>query len=225
MRLHRKIILTAAALTAMSQVAAAADLPARSGPYTAPMYSPAPVTTWSGFYVGANVGYGWENATSTTLGVTSNKLNGVIGGGQLGYNWQTGNLLLGIEGDFQGSGQSNTQTIGALTIKQEAPWFGTLRGRIGYANGPWLIYGTGGAAWQDYKITLSVPSGASASSDTSKSGWTGGGGVEWMFMPQWSAKLEYLYMDTGNTNTTLFGIPITGRLQDNIVRVGANYHF
>lgn len=206
----------------------AADMPVRAAPAPSVM-APAPAPTWSGFYVGGNVGYGWANASITNIaGVAvsgSNDLGGVIGGGQLGYNWQNGNLLLGIEGDFQGSGQNRSDTALGITLKQEIPWFATLRGRVGYANGAWLIYGTGGAAWTDYKMTLSL-GGLSASSENNRTAWTGGGGVEWMFMPRWSAKLEYLYIDTGNVSATFFNVlPITGRVTDNIVRVGANYHF
>jgi outer membrane immunogenic protein len=205
--------------------ATAADLPRRGAPPPSPVYLPAPVYNWTGFYIGGNIGYGWARGSAAAFGASgSNDLDGIIGGGQLGYNWQTGNLLLGVEGDFQGSGQSRSDTVLGVTVDQDIPWFATVRGRIGYVNGPWAIYATGGAAWVDYKVTASL-GGLSASSDTSKAAWTVGGGVEWMFVPQWSAKVEYLYIDTGNVSTTLIGVPVTGRVQDNIVRVGANYHF
>jgi outer membrane immunogenic protein len=200
--------------------ALAADLPVKSAPL-----APTPTSSWTGVYVGANVGYAWGTGSS---GGISDDMNGVIGGGQLGYNWQSGPLVLGVEGDIQASGQKNsdTATLAGIrfTLDREVPWFATLRGRIGYASGPWLIYGTGGAAWGNYKITISAL-GTSASDDTTKTAWTGGGGVEWMFAPKWSAKLEYLYIDTGNTDVTLFGTTFSGRLQDNVVRAGVNYHF
>jgi len=152
-------------------------------------------------------------------------MNGFVGGGQIGYNWQGASpLVLGIEADFQGTGQSRTDTVGAFSLEQKLPWFGTVRGRIGYAFDRVMLYATGGLAYGDYKLTVSGP-GGSASDDATKTGWTVGGGVEWMFAPQWSTKLEYLYIDTGDRDVTLFGVPFTGRAKDNIVRVGLNYHF
>jgi outer membrane immunogenic protein len=155
-------------------------------------------------------------------------MNGFIGGGQAGYNWQTGSFVLGVEGDFQVSTQkrsdTDTSTGIAITLDQKIPWFATARGRVGYAFNNVLVYGTGGAAWLNYKVTASLL-GLTVSDSTSKTAWTAGGGVEWMFMPRWSAKFEYLYIDTGNTTFTLFGLPISGRAKENIARVGLNYHF
>lgn len=200
----------------------AADLGVKTA--AAPVYMP-PAWTWTGFYVGPNLGYAWGN---TSAGGISSNLTGVIGGGQLGYNWQTGPLVLGVEGDFQGSSQSRDDTgvIGGTTfsVEQRMPWFATLRGRIGYAQDAWMIYFTGGAAWLDYHISASAL-GTSVSSDTTKTAWTVGAGVEWMFIPRWSAKLEYLYMDGGDTSVTLLGTTFSGRARDNIIRAGVNYHF
>lgn len=198
----------------------AADMPVKAAPI-----APAPVMTWTGFYIGANVGYGWADVGAAGF---SNQLNGVIGGGQIGYNWQAGQFVIGIEGDFQGADESRSDsgTIGGIgfTVNQDIPWFGTLRGRIGYAFDNWLVYFTGGGAWQRYNLSVTAL-GTTVSDHTSRGGWTVGGGVEWMFAPQWSGKVEYLYTDTGNTSVTLFGNTFTGRAQNNIVRVGINYHF
>lgn len=205
-----------------------ADLPYKAPPYKAPQYTPevpAPGLTWNGFYVGANVGYGWANVGVSGV---SNDLNGIIGGGQIGYNWQMGQFVLGAEADFQASGESRSDTASVLgisfTVDQKIQWFGTARGRIGYAFGPWMVYGTAGAAWQNYKLSVSAL-GSEASDNTTKIGWTAGGGLEWMFLPKWSAKVEYLYMDTGNTDVTLFGASFTGRAKNSIGRIGVNYHF
>jgi outer membrane immunogenic protein len=202
--------------TALSLVAAssafAADLPVKA-PY-APVYAP----TWTGFYAGVNVGGAWADGNG------SGDLSGVIGGGQLGYNWQAGQFVFGIEGDFQGSSQKNSETIGTVTADEKLPWFATVRGRLGYAPGPVMFYVTGGAAWVNYEVNLSS-GGTSISDNTTKSAWTVGGGVEWMFLPRWSTKLEYLYVDTGDTDVTLFGITASGRAKESIVRVGLNYHF
>jgi outer membrane immunogenic protein len=87
-----------------------------------------------------------------------------------------------------------------------------------------MAYGTAGVGWVNYKLSVSS-GGASVSDNTTKAAFVVGGGLEWMAMGNWSAKLEYLYMDTGDTSVTLFGVPFTSRAKDNIVRVGLNYHF
>lgn len=215
-----------AATTLGVGAAAAADMPARTAP--SPMYSPAPVFSWTGFYVGANAGYGWAQTSITGISGASN-LNGFLGGIQIGYNWQGNSpLVFGIEADYQLSGQSHTDsgTIGgiAYSVKQELPWIGTVRGRVGYAFDRAMIYATGGVAYMNYKLSVTAL-GTTVSDDTSKAGWTAGGGIEWMFAPRWSAKAEYLYIDTGDTSATLFGNTFTGRAKDSIGRVGLNYHF
>jgi outer membrane immunogenic protein len=205
--------------TALSLVAAssafAADLPVKAP------YAPAPVATWTGFYAGVNLGGGWAN---TNDGLGSGDLSGFVGGGQVGYNWQLGQFVLGVEGDFQGTTQKKTDTVGAISVEQKLPWFATVRGRLGYAPGPVMFYVTGGAAWANYELSASA-GGLSISDNSTQSAWTVGGGVEWMFLPHWSTKVEYLYVDTGNKNVTLFGVTGNARAQDNIVRVGLNYHF
>jgi len=201
----------------------AADFPQTPPP---PAYwSPAPVNQWTGFYVGANLGYGWVDVGASGF---SNTLEGVIGGGQIGVNWQIDSLVLGIEGDFQGTDENRSDTFSIsgidYTVDQDIPWFATLRGRIGYAVGPWLFYFTGGGAWQNYKLSVSAL-GTSVSDNTTKPAWTIGGGLEWMFAPQWSTQFEYLYMDTSDTSVTLFGTTFTGQAKNNIIRMGVNYHF
>src|SRR5450759_2373628 len=116
----RKIIVALLAATTLGVGAAAAADISRRAP--APMYSPAPVFSWTGFYVGANAGYGWA---STDSGLSD--MNGFVGGGQIGYNWQGASpLVLGIEADFQGTGQRSTNTVGAFSLEQKLPWFGTV---------------------------------------------------------------------------------------------------
>jgi outer membrane immunogenic protein len=217
----RHLLLAASVLTAIgASTAFAADMPTKA--YT-PM-SPTPVTTWTGFYVGLNAGYGWAN-TNITGAAGSSNLNGFVGGGQIGYNWQINSLVLGLEGDIQGTGQRQSASALGITVEQKLPWFATARGRLGYAFGPsWMLYATGGAAWVNYKLTASG-FGVTVSDDATKAAWTIGGGVEWMFLPKWSVKAEYLYIDTGTTTVTLFGVPISGRAKDNIARLGVNYHF
>ncbi len=221
LKLNLLVLVTGALV---STQAYAADLP-----YKAPSYAPpeigAPELTWNGFYIGANVGYGWA---SVGVSGVSNDLNGIIGGGQVGYNWQINNFVLGAEGDFQASGESRSDSASLLgitfTVDQKIPWFATARGRIGYAFGPWMVYATGGVAWQNYKLSVSAL-GTEVSDSATKLGWTAGGGLEWMFLPRWSAKVEYLYMDTGDTSVTLFGATFNGRAKNSIARIGVNYHF
>jgi outer membrane immunogenic protein len=224
---YRNLLLAASVLGAIGgSTAFAADMPTKA--YTSPL-NPAPVTTWTGFYVGVNAGYGWANVGNPTGGAgSSNNLTGFVGGGQLGYNWQVGALVFGLEADIQGSAQKRSDTATILgipfTVDQKIPWFATARGRLGYAFGPWMLYATGGAAWLNYKLSVSAL-GTTVSDNATKAAWTLGGGVEWMMIQNWSAKLEYLYIDTGSTSVTLFGVPFNARAKDNLVRVGLNYHF
>jgi outer membrane immunogenic protein len=217
-------------------------------PVKAPPAPPAPPPcVWCGWYIGGNVGGSWGDARSTfdapafpAFFTDSTRPDGVIGGGQLGYNWQFGNWVLGIETDIQGSSQRGSNTLAAvatplgavsLTETDKETWFGTTRGRVGFApsGSNWLIYGTGGVAYGDVNsaFTLTTPLGIAGVSDsTTRAGWTAGGGFEYMFLPHWSVKAEYLFMDLGSTN---FGLPfdITQhvRFEDNIARVGINYQF
>jgi outer membrane immunogenic protein len=207
-------------------VAQAADLPRQM--YTKAPPAIAPVFDWTGFYIGANVGYGSAHADLTVGGITgSENLTGVIGGGQIGYNWQTGPWVFGLEADFQGSDQHANFAGGGVTESDSVPWFGTFRGRIGYAVAPmWMLYVTGGGAVMDFKSNVTVAGVGSATFETSHAGWTIGAGVEGAITRNWSWKAEYLHIDTGNFNTTLLGVvPATFRMTDDIGRFGINYRF
>src|SRR5262245_51145952 len=150
--LHSTVALSA--LLATSMTANAADAYARpsspppysSPPYVPPVYAPPPFS-WTGFYVGGNIGGAWANrdVTDTFLGVNFNNgnSNGVfIGGAQLGYNWQVGYAVLGIEADFDGAANNNnTLTVGARQVTLNNRWITTLAARFGLTNGPWLFYG------------------------------------------------------------------------------------
>jgi outer membrane immunogenic protein len=228
-------------------VASAADMALKAPPPPAPVYY-----NWSGFYLGVNLGGSWGHQSAEVfsgggpVAVGTTSPDGVIGGGQLGYNWQFpssgvfgGNgWVLGLEADFQGSGQRAERdfavagTSGSLTDKLE--WFGTVRGRSGVAFDRWLPYVTGGWAYGnrgfDGTITTPTTSGSFSNSNT-LSGWTVGGGIEWAFWSHWTAKLEYLYIDFGNSGSgvnlaTTPAVSITtSHFTDNIVRAGVNYKF
>jgi outer membrane immunogenic protein len=235
----------------MIGAASAADLPARMVTKAPP--PPPPMHNWTGFYVGVNVGGSWgrQDVSLVTAGgalTNGNDVNGVIGGGQVGYNWQGygSPWVFGVEANFQGSGQRGTGTffipgvVGALVVpatsvayEDRLDWFGTVRGRIGYAmgDGRFLPYITGGFAYggADLNGTASVV-GTPVTFDVSKTytGWTVGAGFEWAFWDRWSAKAEYLYIDFGNGPTIALTPAFTlttNHLIDNIGRVGVNYRF
>lgn len=232
-----------------TSTAFAADLPMKAAPRVV-----APVFSWTGFYVGANLGYGWArvNATNTITGnallgsgtsTGSGDLNGINGGGQIGFNYQTGIWVWGIEADYQGADQKQTTSVScgagcSVTEEDRLRSFGTVRGRLGVT--AWdrgLIYVTGGYAWMQAKSNVSATAGGVTASlidlSANKGGWTVGGGAEWMFLPNWSTKIEYLYMRADNVTGTaaipagLGGGTLTSsaRIENNVVRVGVNYHF
>jgi outer membrane immunogenic protein len=238
-----RTLLAAAWVIGLASAASAADLPV----YTK---APPPVWNWTGFYAGGNLGYSWGSADTTvsfvdgtgTVLASSNQsigMNGVIGGGQMGYNWQTGRWVLGLEADIQATGQQGTATFqcGApcvtpqsetVTVKMD--WFGTARGRLGYTVTPTvLLYGTGGLGYGDVETSGSGTSSFSGS--TWHLGWTAGAGIETRIAGNWTAKLEYLYFsDARVCNPCQPTPPISasvssGVTADNIVRVGVNYIF
>ncbi|GGI33565.1 outer membrane protein [Bradyrhizobium guangdongense] len=218
----KKILLASAALIALTGAASAADLAAR--PYTKAPVAMASVYNWTGFYLGLVGGGAWEDSGSP-------RMQGGFVGGTAGYNWQTGNVVFGVEADGAWADVSATATgatvvpgfgVVTATATSKTDAMGTVRGRIGYAVNNVLFYGTGGYAWIDNKITLSAL-GVSASDSKFHSGWTVGAGVEAFIAPQWSIKGEYLYRSLGGE--TYFGALPTGTLNLHTVQVGVNYHF
>ncbi len=211
---------------------AAADLGAPM-----PVKAPALVAAynWSGFYVGGNVGYGWTHSviddTFTVPGLGSlgttemtEDLRGVVGGFHAGYNWQTGALVLGLEGDFDFSGQQFSGPFGcvvggvsvggcAVNATDRVRWLSTLRGRAGVAFDRWFVYATGGVAWQnlasDGSVTLAGVPGTTAifSTNVTKTGFVIGGGVETALWANWTGGVEYLYVDTGTMNVAVATLP------------------
>jgi outer membrane immunogenic protein len=257
----KKIVLATVLAGLTSTAALAADLGARAPYAKAPAMMQA-VSNWSGFYIGGNVGYGWGNDRTdfaffpseatfgTRNGSLDTKANGVIGGAQIGYNWQVGSIVTGIEADIQGSGIRGSATGPLLSPTTGLPfvgqsrssdeklsWFGTVRGRLGTSITPmFLLYATGGLAYGEVKNSANTFFAAvdqfPASVRTTKVGWTAGAGGEWMFAPGWSTKLEYLFVDLGGTAARAFipfvttaGVQYNWKNQDHIVRAGVNYHF
>ena len=167
--------------------------------------------SWAGPYLGGSLGYAWGS-------VANNPANpsGFVGGVQAGYNWQPGQgpFVFGVEGDIQATGAEET----FAPWKFSNPWFGTLRGRVGYALNTVMFYGTGGLAFGELRATTF---GLSESHTTA--GWTAGVGAEMGFAPNWSAKVEYLYVDLANTNFVITGASNGYRF--GLIRAGVNYHF
>ena len=219
----KKILLTTTALIALGIApAVAADLAAR--PYTKAPAAAIAINNWTGFYLGAMGGYAQEN--SSGIGT----LSGGFAGGTAGYNWQTGNLVLGIEADAAWADVGATIGLfgGLASVSDKIRDMGTVRGRVGYAFDSVLIYGTGGWAWSDNRLTATAL-GASISDSKFHSGWTVGAGVEVMFAPKWSVKAEYLYRSFESQNYFAGVVRpaglASGTLNLNSVQVGVNYHF
>ena len=238
----KKLFLATTAFVVLAATSAgAADMSVR------PMYTPppAPVYSWTGMYWGGNIGYSWGHSKydASFLGVgtisNSEKVDGVIGGVQTGYNYQFGAWVWGLETDIQASGQTGGSTLSVfplttVTTDRKLEWFGTTRGRLGFLATPnVLVYGTGGVAYGQVKNSATITVAGLGSATTTfkdvKAGWTAGGGIEGALGGGWSVKLEYLYMDLGKTEDTDIapGVGITAqetwRFTDNIVRVGLNY--
>ena len=213
----KKVLLASACLFALAAPASAADLAAR--PYTKAPVAVASVYNWTGFYLGIVGGGAWEDANSP-------RMQGGFVGGTAGYNWQTGNVVFGIEADGAWADVNASATALGITVSSKTEALGTVRGRIGWAVNNVLLYGTGGYAWIDNKISATT-AGVTISDSKWHSGWTVGAGVEAFIAPQWSVKGEYLYRSLGGeTYFSGLGAPFnTGTLNFHTVQVGVNYHF
>jgi outer membrane immunogenic protein len=195
----------------------AADLP-RAMPVKAP--PPLPLFTWNGFYIGVSAGGKWADidhtvtSGATTFTFNDSRASSWLAGGQIGYNWQTGQFVFGLETDLQASAADDT----FAPYKFSNPWFGTLRGRAGFAINNILLYGTLGIAYGELKGEF-----FNLEEDKTLFGWTAGAGMEVGFAPNWSAKVEYLYMDLGSRSFSITGND--NGLQASYLRLGVNYHF
>jgi len=166
--------------------------------------------SWAGPYLGANLGYAWGSVSNNPT-----KPSGVAGGVQAGYNWQNGTpWVFGIEGDIQATGAEET----FAPWKFSNPWFGTVRGRVGYAFDNVLFFGTGGLAFGELRANT-----FGLSESHTNAGWTVGAGAEMGFAQHWSAKIEYLYVDLANSNFVITGASNGYRF--GLIRAGVNYRF
>jgi outer membrane immunogenic protein len=213
-----------AAVAAVAGPACAADLP-RQMVTKAPVY-PAPYDSWTGFYVGLNGGGGWGSSSWSTSVLNDFNVSGGMVGGTIGYNWQHGSWVLGLEGDLDWANisSSGTSILCPAGCASENTWLGTARGRLGYAFDRWMPYVTAGAAFGDVKA---IHPGFVGATNT-QLGWTIGGGVEYAVARNWTAKVEYLHYDLGNFNC---GVACSGFATDTVsfsadaVRGGINYRF
>ena len=222
------------AVAALTSGARAADLGVPRGPIASAIV--APVFNWSGFYLGAQIGYGWGRATqpwAATLTPTTFPLfqadarqTGVLGGLHGGFNYQFNQFVVGLEADIEASGiNGNDGGSGGNINGVRHRWNASLRGRAGFAFDRALIYATGGIAYLNADATNLT--GAGETIRTSFTGWTLGAGVEYAFTPNVTARLEYRYTDYGKS-TAIF--PLSGyseRINPQIhtVRVGVSYLF
>jgi outer membrane immunogenic protein len=240
-----KILLIAAVSAAGSAVACAADLPVRVYTKAAPA---AAVFDWTGGYVGVNVGVAVGGEGRSGLDILANggafetfnlASAGVVAGGQAGYNYQFGDWVVGAEADIQGIGNETHRncillcTAGSsASLSQDMPWFGTVRGRVGYATGPILNYVTGGFAYGGVRTSDNeiIPGGAgSVAFNRTKTGFALGSGIEAAIGDRWTAKIEYLYLDLGS-NADTFTIAggthvLKTEARESVFRAGANYRF
>jgi outer membrane immunogenic protein len=257
-RLRISIVMTAASVIAAP--ALGADLAVK-----APPPAVAPYYDWTGFYLGANAGYSVGRDPTTVTAISGVAVAdhetfklapaGWLAGFQLGYNRQFEHVVLGVEADWQWTGQRDTACVlnctfnFSLTEQQRLEWFGTARVRAGYALDHWLWYATGGIAWGRVResqalqenVTFVIPPVSTAGMTTAATtnvGWVLGAGVETAIGGNWTAKLEYLHVDLGRTTNTftvilpgLLGPPFpftpttSSEIRDNIIRAGLNYRF
>jgi outer membrane immunogenic protein len=237
--LKKSSIAVAAIVALIGSPAFAADMALKAPP-------PAPAASWAGWYVGVNAG--WVGSTDNTItntgtdtfgnglggaltaGVIPAAINlgysGFLGGGQVGYNWQSGNVVYGLEADLDAASAGSNVSLpdarfvpvlgglqSPLTINaaRQFDWIGTLRGRLGVTPiAPLLLYATGGLAYGEHDVGIGIndPTGMPPAllfnqTSTWSAGWTLGVGGEWMFAPRWSLEAEYLFVDLGSISSTI----------------------
>jgi outer membrane immunogenic protein len=240
--MRRQILLASVGAIAITGSAFAADL--RPPPYYPP---PPPIFTWSGLYMGGQVGYTWGSdpidEVDTVFGddaFFNTNPSGVIGGAHLGYNLQIGQWVAGLEATVDGTSKSGTAfdvqpnnlIVPGVTMSTRAEVEGSIRARVGYAINRILIYGTGGAAFAG--ITdgyINISPALSETDSKTRSGWTVGGGVEYAITDNWSVRAEYRYSDFGRSpdfpfpTLTLGNVSFTHHLTQNQVQAGFSYRF
>jgi outer membrane immunogenic protein len=235
MRYIERVVFAATAAFGIVSTASAADMPRPIS--KAPALIPAPVPSWTGCYVGGNLGAGWGRAQvtdeSTGAGVSGTN-SGFVGGGQIGCDYQfSGGFVIGVRDMFDGANLSSgtsftTGSLAGSTANSNTQWFNTLTARIGYVVMPsTLVYLQGGGAWTRTTQSITSPAGVQIGQfANNKGGYDVGFGVEYMFSPHWTTFLEYNYMDFGRSSgTTTTGIPVSAKHDKQTFVVGVNYRF
>jgi outer membrane immunogenic protein len=233
----RKLVIAASALLGLISVGNAADMPVK-----APRIAVAPAAfSWGGLYIGGHVGYGWGDkewsdiyisGVLTRPGVVGTyDVKGPLGGGQIGYNWQSNWMVFGVELDASAANIKGDGNCTTFLCDSHINAVGTITGRLGASLGNnILIYAKGGAAWAREEHTMIVTvQGPDFSSTKTRWGWTIGGGLEYAFTSNWSGKIEYRFMDFGTEEHTFIvsGAPVQANIDQRIstVIVGLNYRF
>ena len=228
------------ALIALAGFAALIGTPALAADMAlkAPPPAPQPLCAWCGWYVGLNAGYGWSVHNDKFALPPPGTFRGLdprggFGGGQIGYNWQSANFVFGLEADIEGA-DINAQATDAAGnfFKSRLDYFGTVRGRIGYAFGPSLLYATGGFAYGRVENVANSAGGPTFFSKTrTAAGYVAGGGYEYRLNPAWSLKAEYQFINLGRTDPVNPGLgsacafgPKCESDAFHTVRLGVNYH-
>ncbi|WP_298966885.1 outer membrane beta-barrel protein [uncultured Methylobacterium sp.] len=231
---------------ALAHPAPAADLPARAAP---PVFTQVPVFSWTGFYAGVNLGTGTgsdgRRFTDPTYGTVApgDASGGIVGGGQVGYAYQFtpgSGFVAGLEADIQGTGFGRRRaglvdTLPYYDVSPSLDWFGTARGRLGYAFDRFLVYGTAGFAYGGGSLPSFASTYAGTLPDTLRTGWTAGGGLEYAVTDRLSARIEGLYVNldrrggtggvTYDTATTAFYGVSRSQYEFGLIRAGLNYRF
>lgn len=229
-----------AAALVFVEAAFAADMPVKAPPKVVP----AQLFSWTGFYVGGHFGYGWafpeliQDVTFTPV-LDPPRPRGILGGGQVGYNWQAGPWVYGIEGDFTWSDVAGSSVcilpFGTISCRGVPDEYSTIAGRLGYAADRLLLYVKGGAAWMDegfkqLSITLPTCVGTPCIGSNSTWGWMTGAGIEYELTPHWTIRAEYNFLDFGTwervtvTNGATANIFSITRTFD-LIKFGVNYRF
>lgn len=237
----KKFLLAGAALSALvtGNVANAADMPAYKAPPPMPAYY-----NWSGFYLGGFAGGAWgrtdvNSVAPGTLGNTDLRGAGVLAGATVGVNYQVGYWVLGIEGDFAWANFNGNRTCPStlipinatlLTCHTKIESISTVAGRLGYAWDNVLLFAKGGGAWKkgSESITFNATGQPFDQVTDNRGGWTVGGGLEFGFTPNWSAKVEYDYMDFGSKRVTgILPAFLDWNVKEQVhaVKFGVNYRF
>jgi outer membrane immunogenic protein len=227
--IKRQLFAFASATLFGCSIATAADLAIRKAPP-----APAPVFSWTGFYIGAHVGTGWGTTESefsaVSFPISQTQTNGFLGGVQGGYNWQVSPwAVIGVEADFSWSGVKGTSPcIVVLACSTDHDWYTTVAGRFGVTSDRALFYVKGGVAWAQTTYAASI-GGFTTSVDETRVGALFGTGIEYAFLPGWSAKVEYNYIDFGKDDFNFAvgpgSVNVAIREKDHLVKAGLNYRF